>query len=647
MSPKLSLLFLIAFLNLNTFILSEEEKVNYEQKTISNLRSSVFNALSDGFYYVGNQIEEGKHIIGFSDLNGDKMTDIITYDKEGNNYSFYVHYYEKEGDGKFKNGEKLFSIQPNDSTTDVRNIFIGSFFDNNNEACYVVSFNLTTEVKGGNLTHYLVCKNGEKVSNLYIYSNILFFNAKSTLNPKILYYDYTTKTRKICTINDDYNCANSEFSEIFTKCTTTDTDDYASEDLSLKGGMAFVDIDGDCKSDVILTHDSGDVRYIEIYKSLENNGEITFCLANKNVIKLKEKDKYGAFTLAKINDNKDTEIAPMFDLIIPFPKNNSVLILYNKRHINYEWADNYCENNENNKNVEQLYENDYNQYSKIENLTLNEENVKNIIIDDSYPTIIRMGDYLSTSNPGILLKQNIYYNDGTNKTYISLYQRNDKKYSLNVKFEKTNLDNSSDIKMGLFFDIDETGSLGVIVVTENKNHFFFNSRKTVFFLKSKLMKSQKNYFNTDLGTTYRYIVTNKEGNRHMDISQQLAQTSDMNMALPYSLMGLDQINNYVENFHTISSCYLNNEAYSSGSKNYKLDTPIIPNTQMMIYKFINGNNKIEWSIDLIVQPMDKLWLILALVIVVLIIVLAIIIYLHVKEVKEEQKETTKFKSWFA
>ena len=68
---------------------------------------------------------------------------------------------------------------------------------------------------------------------------------------------------------------------------------------------------------------------------------------------------------------------------------------------------------------------------------------------------------------------------------------------------------------------------------------------------------------------------------------------------------------------------------------------------MIISKYYNSDKKIEWNVDLIVQPMEEIWLFLLLVIVVLLIVLGIIIYLHVKELKEEQKETTKFKSWFA
>ena len=161
------------------------------------------------------------------------------------------------------------------------------------------------------------------------------------------------------------------------------------------------------------------------------------------------------------------------------------------------------------------------------------------------------------------------------------------------------------------------------------------------------MNDEDYYFDSNLGATFRYIVTNKKGSRHMDISYQLTQTSDMNIPLPYSIMGLDDTNNYVEYFQTISGNIIKKKVSTKNSeRNYKENTPIIPNTQMMISKYYNGD-KIEWNVDLIVQPMEQIWIFLIIVIIVLLIVLGIIIYLHLKEVKEEQKETNKFKSWFA
>ena len=136
----------------------------------------------------------------------------------------------------------------------------------------------------------------------------------------------------------------------------------------------------------------------------------------------------------------------------------------------------------------------------------------------------------------------------------------------------------------------------------------------------------------------------------MDVSHQLSQTSDTNIPVPYSLIGLDNTNNYVEYFHTISGDYLKlkeDQYDNKEDKDWKTNTPVIPNTQMMISKYYTSKPRIAWNVDLIVQPMEQIWLFLIIVVLVLIIVLVIIIVLHVREVQEEKKETNKFKSWFA
>ena len=47
----------------------------------------------------------------------------------------------------------------------------------------------------------------------------------------------------------------------------------------------------------------------------------------------------------------------------------------------------------------------------------------------------------------------------------------------------------------------------------------------------------------------------------MDIKFQLEQTSDMNIPLTYSIMGLYDINNFVKYFQTISGNRLNNSVF--------------------------------------------------------------------------------------
>jgi len=369
-------------------------------------------------------------------------------------------------------------------------------------------------------------------------------------------------------------------------------------------------------------------NYLDNIHNLESNNNI-YKNDDRN---LDEREKY----------------APLLDIVIPLINKNQIKIFKNKKKIKYSWSHNYCEDDYKESDpIEGLFEE-----LQPQNLTLLGYDQYSATLNSDYPTILRVGDFLGTSNPGILVAQNLKDSSGiTSKTIISLFKRENGQFTHFVSFDLDKIPDKIDkdqFKMGLFFDIDETGTLSVIIPTvKGKNYFFFNYRRNIYFVKSKLMNYKERLYDVNLGATYRYIVTDKSGNRHMDVWYQLSQTSDMNIPLPYSLVGLDDTNNYVEYFQTISGNYLDNQPAVSGEQNWKVNSPIIPNTQMMILKFINPDDRIEWTVDLIVQPMDEIWLFLLAVVIILLIVLAFIIYFHVKELKEEQKETTKFKSWFA
>ena len=145
----------------------------------------------------------------------------------------------------------------------------------------------------------------------------------------------------------------------------------------------------------------------------------------------------------------------------------------------------------------------------------------NLTMDSTFTTVIRIGDFLESLNPGILLKQNII---DKNTSIISLFKRENNKFVHYDSIEKKNygfLEND-DFEMGLFFEIDEAGTLSLIIPTKKgKNYFFFNYRRNVYFIKSKLMNHKKDLYDANLGATFRYIVANKKGDRHMDVFHQL------------------------------------------------------------------------------------------------------------------------------
>ena len=640
---------IVLFTNL-IFQVVLEDGIKYEKKEIEDMRSSFLSVKEQSFYYLGSgYIEDNHKIIAFADINGDKLTDIITYKKEENTYTFYSFNYTKKSNdedekAKFIKSQALFSLTVSQNET-IRNLYVGSLFKEKNSVCFLVSFNNIDET----LSHYIRCSdNLENNMKLTITSNILIMNKDNNNIVKILFYDKENHKRRICKLNSEQKeqgfCDYEDFKNNLEKsCYNNYGHKYDNETISLKGGLAYVDIDGNCSPDIILTHDvdNSDERIIEIYTSNREN-ENMYCL--EEVITLQNSSKLGALVITKVNDEKSEEEAPMLDILIPYIEENKIQILKNKKKVGYSWSNDYC-----NKDYKNVKENNNNLFEKKDPETLSVTGYDNLTMDSTFTTVIRVGDFLGSSNPGILLKQNII---GQNSSIISLFKRENNKFVYYDSIKKNEIfEKDDDFEMGLFFDIDESGTLSLIIPTKKgKNHFFFNYRKDVFFLKSKLMNHKKNLYDANLGATFRYIVTNKKGDRHMDISHQLSQTSDTNIPLPYSLIGLDDTNNYVEYYQTISGNYLgeNKDIFASSSeKDWKTNSPIIPNTQMMIFKFFNEENKIEWNVDLIVQPMDQIWLFLIIVIIVLIIVLVIIIVLHYREVKEEQKETNKFKSWFA
>jgi integrin alpha FG-GAP repeat containing protein 1 len=96
---------------------------------------------------------------------------------------------------------------------------------------------------------------------------------------------------------------------------------------------------------------------------------------------------------------------------------------------------------------------------------------------------------------------------------------------------------------------------------------------------------------TEYGTNYRYIVTDISGTRRMDVSFQLAQTSELALNLPYAYIGLGRSNNYIENFHVISNTFT-----VSRTDSYYIYTPVIPNSQLIISKDYNSDSNKVYNI---------------------------------------------------
>ena len=619
---------IVVILLFSLFFQTFTEDLIEDDKTIKDMKSTLWNRLTEGFHLLqGNLIPKNHTVIAFSSLNKTGYTDIVTYVKDSDQqYSFYKHIYDKEKFSFEQNKTALFTI--NDANIDsVRNLFVGKLYVANGvDICYLASFNK----KGSNdeLIHYIKCKETESPKQMQINSNILILNRNFNGEGHILFSK--DNKLKMCKLNEaDYICEKNidDFK----------ADAYTNITISLNGGMAYVDVDGNCSPDIILSHEEGNTRYINVYLSSRKT-EYNYKFAQN--ITVGDKDKYGPFIISKINNTKSEKYAPFFDILVPKIDDSKIIVFKNKIVKDYKWDKFFCNEDEGEDAAKIPVFDDINAISfDVESYG---EKAK---FDKSLTPMITPGDFSAEDQQGLLVRQKS--DDGT--VFISLFSKDAEKF--NLQLNVTNNTKIGNLTRAVFYDINEAGALGLIVQNDKlQNFFIYNFRRDKYFIKSKLMNDKEALYDINIGASFRFIVTSKDGSRHMDISYQLAQTSDTNIPLPYSLMGLGETNNYVENFQILSGNYyiMGKENFDKEKyRNFRDHTPVIPNTQMAIYKFKNGKNKIEWYIDLYVLPTDTLLIIALSIVGFMLVILGIIIYLHVREVKEEQKETNKFKSWFA
>lgn len=619
---------IVVILLFSLFFQTFTEDLIEDDKTIKDMKSTLWNRLTEGFHLLqGNLIPQNHTVIAFSSLNKTGYTDIVTYVKDSDQqYSFYKHIYDKEKFSFEQNKTALFTI--NDANIDsVRNLFVGKLYVANGvDICYLASFNK----KGSNdeLIHYIKCKETESPKQMQINSNILILNRNFNGEGHILFSK--DNKLKMCKLNEtDYICEKNI--EDF------NADSHTNITISLNGGMAYVDVDGNCSPDIILSHEEGNTRYINVYLSSRKT-EYNYKFAQN--ITVGDKDKYGPFIISKINNTKSEKYAPFFDILVPKIDDSKIIVFKNKIEKEYKWDKFFCNEDEGEDAAKIDVFDDINATSfDVESYG---EKAK---FDKSLTPMITPGDFSAEDQQGLLVRQKS--DDGT--VFISLFSKDAEKF--NLQLNVTNNTKIGNLTRAVFYDINEAGALGLIVQNDKlQNFFIYNFRRDKYFIKSKLMNDKEALYDINIGASFRFIVTSKDGSRHMDISYQLAQTSDTNIPLPYSLMGLGETNNYVENFQILSGNYyiMGKENFDKEKyRNFRDHTPVIPNTQMAIYKFKNGKNKIEWYIDLYVLPTDTLLIIALSIVGFMLVILGIIIYLHVREVKEEQKETNKFKSWFA
>ena len=267
----IQLILIISFLNI------------YNSLKVYDTMKSIPSATS-GFYTFKLGLSNNCKPLYYVDLNSDKLNDIIASCQTSNGdykISYYI-YNEKT---------KIFEL----SDTYNKNPLIISGYE-------IVSFLANDLNKDSYLDYVMTLKKNKKYeSRIYIYNkdggtfelvfksnnddstqNLFVADIGSNRILKVIYYDYNTKTRKVFYFNESENkFITKNFSDFLSKnnkiCNGNDI--YANMPFEIPNSNAFVDINGDCLNDIIISSydNNNKKRLLEIWTGIfEDNFLRTF-----------------------------------------------------------------------------------------------------------------------------------------------------------------------------------------------------------------------------------------------------------------------------------------------------------------------------------------------------------------------------------
>ena len=617
---------------------------------------------TSGFYTFKLGLENNCKPLYYVDLNSDKLNDIIASCKTSNGDSKISYYIYNEKEKNFelnndynKNGliisdYEIISFVANDINKDGYLDYIMTLKKNKKYESRIYVYN-----KDGG-TYELVFKsnNDDQTQNLFVAD----IGSKRVL--KIIYYDYSESKRKVFYYDElDKKFITKDFIEFLSNnnkiCDGNEI--YSKVPFESPNTNAFIDIDGDCLNDIIISSydNQNKKRKLEIWKGVFEDEEVKYCLSSNNIYDID--DSLGLFTVVDVDRNA------LPDLVFPILNTSppQILVAYNIISMSYTWTSDYCTdhppinfNKSPNSEIKKIFENFNVKVSNKNNYIMNIHDNKNYMFysdNIDFPLILRFIDVNQDSYPDFVTI--LYDKSAKNKKLIIYLSQQIEKGDTDRRFFSqkniydltSNYESNYDIIVSSFFDFEDNRKMGLIIYDQKgvSLGLYNNNVYDTYTLKSTLLFKKDCFFCTEYGSSQRFITTNINGNRRMDLSLQNPQVNAPGiLSLTYAYLGIGRSNNYIENFHIISG-----NAYKRDD-NDKTYTPVIPNSQLIIYHDnIPSGNKTTWQVDLVVKPTKYLYQLIIVIIAVIIVLTFISTRLLLKEREEdymENKET--FAPWF-
>jgi integrin alpha FG-GAP repeat containing protein 1 len=329
--------------------------------------------------------------------------------------------------------------------------------------------------------------------------------------------------------------------------------------------------------------------------------------------------------------------------------------------MSYTWTSDYCTDHppinlskKPDSKIEKIFEEFNIKSSNKNNYIMNIHDNKNLMFysdNTDFPLILRFIDVNQDSYPDFVT---ILYDKSSKKKNLIIFlsqqiekeEKERRLYNQKSIYDLTsNYESSFDIVVSSFFDFEDNRKMRLLLYDSKGvslglyNNYIYDT----YTLKSTLLFKKDCFFCTEYGSSQRFITTNINGDRRMDLSLQTPQVNTPGiLTLTYAYLGIGRSNNYIENFHIISG---NSYKRSDNDKTY---TPVIPNSQLVIYHDnLANSNSTTWQVDLVVKPTKFLYQLIIAIVIVIIVLTFISFRLLLKEREEdymENKET--FAPWF-
>ncbi|KZS98847.1 hypothetical protein SISNIDRAFT_403326 [Sistotremastrum niveocremeum HHB9708] len=227
------------------------------------------------------------------------------------------------------------------------------------------------------------------------------------------------------------------------------------------------------------------------------------------------------------------------------------------------------------------------------------------------------------------------------------------KRSFHVSSGSEVLDSITDASGVSFFDLDEDGTLDILIqrtgdqgsgrVEFVENNFFHDA----FFLKAITLngacsngfcKSVNGSVNTNpfgvsyTGATYKYTVFDTVGKRSAAQAAQTPQTAYQSLLTPYAFIGLGRTNNYVEKFYVGATLHT--------EEHYTYLEGVIPNSKVAIWppNVRDGQIQGDWKRELYLRPGQWIPLVTLTVVLATGLMAIIVLVLHLNEKREDKLE---------